>query len=181
MTAQLRLQAPRLDLRIPVADRDRLYDQLDNGEVDLAIAPILTGMAELCAEMFWRDRLVTLIGAHNRPKQPMTIEAYAAADRVVDAGHVRVQRDRRGASWSIRVSPRGLRRRIAVVPPSSSAVPHVVAATDLIATPPSKIVSDLQIPGLSVIPAPLPPVELSAISSGIRAPRTPRCARGCAT
>jgi DNA-binding transcriptional LysR family regulator len=28
LTTQLRLQAPRLDLRIQVADRDRLYDQL---------------------------------------------------------------------------------------------------------------------------------------------------------
>ena len=39
LTTQLRLQAPRLDLRIQVADRDRLYDQLANGEVDVAIAP----------------------------------------------------------------------------------------------------------------------------------------------
>jgi len=79
LTTQLRLQAPRLDLRIQVADRDRLYDQLANGEVDVAIAPILTGMPELCAEMLWRDRLVTLIGAKNQLKRPLTLEAYAAA------------------------------------------------------------------------------------------------------
>lgn len=163
LTTQLRLQAPRLDLRIQVADRDRLYDQLANGEVDVAIAPILTGMPELCAEMLWRDRLVTLIGAKNRLKRPLTLEAYAAADHVVDAGHVRVAPDGRGASLVDSIlAARGLRRRIAVVLPSSSAVPHVVAATDLIATLPSKIVSDLHIPGLSVIPAPLPPVEVSA-------------------
>ena len=145
LTTQLRLQAPRLDLRIQVADRDRLYDQLANGEVDVAIAPILTGMPELCAEMLWRDRLVTLIGAKNRLKQPLTLEAYAAADHVVDAGHVRVAPDGRGASLVDSIlAARGLRRRIAVVLPSSSAVPHVVAATDLIATLPSKIVSDLR-------------------------------------
>jgi DNA-binding transcriptional LysR family regulator len=93
----------------------------------------------------------------------MTIEAYAAADHVVDAGHVRVMPDGRGASLVDSIlAARGLRRRIAVILPSSSAVPHVVAATDLIATLPSKIVSDLHIPGLSVIPAPLPPVEVSA-------------------
>ena len=145
LTTQLRLQAPRLDLRIQVADRDRLYDQLANGEVDVAIAPILTGMPELCAEMLWRDRLVTLIGAKNRLKRPLTLEAYAAADHVVDAGHVRVAPDGRGASLVNSIlAARGLRRRIAVVLPSSSAVPHVVAATDLIATLPSKIVSDLR-------------------------------------
>ena len=38
----------------------------------------------------------------------------------------------------------------------------MVAATDLIATLPSKIVKDVQIPGLRIIPAPLPPVEVSA-------------------
>jgi DNA-binding transcriptional LysR family regulator len=120
-------------------------------------------MPELCAEMLWRDRLVTLIGAKNRLKQPLTLEAYAAADHVVDAGHVRVAPDGRGASLVDSIlAARGLRRRIAVVLPSSSAVPHVVAATDLIATLPSKIVSDLHIPGLSLIPAPLPPVEVSA-------------------
>jgi DNA-binding transcriptional LysR family regulator len=129
LTTQLRLQAPRLDLRIQVADRDRLYDQLANGEVDVAIAPILIGMPELCAEMLWRDRLVTLIGAKNRLKQPLTLEAYAAADHVVDAGHVRVAPDGRGASLVDSIlAARGLRRRIAVVLPSSSAVPHVVAA-----------------------------------------------------
>lgn len=163
LTTQLRLQAPGLDLRIQVADRDRLYDQLADGEIDLAIAPTLMGMPELCAETLWNDRLVTLVSADNRLPQPMTIEAFAAADHVVDAGHVRVGTDGRGASLVDSIlAARGLRRRIAVVLPSSSAIPHVVVATDLIATLPSKIVKDLEIPGLRVMPAPLPPVEVSA-------------------
>ena len=163
LTTQLRLQAPRLDLRIQVADRDRLYDQLADGKIDLAIAPTLMGMPELCAETLWHDRLVTLVSANNRLPQPMTIEVFAAADHVVDAGHVRVGTDGRGASLVDSIlAARGLRRRIVVVLPSSSGIPHVVAATDLIATLPSKIVKDLQIPGLRVIPPPLPPVEVSA-------------------
>jgi DNA-binding transcriptional LysR family regulator len=60
------------------------------------------------------------------------------------------------------LAARGLRRRIALVLPSSAAVPSVVAATDLIATLPSRIVKDLAaIPGLHFVPAPLPPVEVS--------------------
>ena len=98
LTTKLRREAPRLDLRIQVADRDRLYDQLADGEIDLAIAPILVGMPELCAETLWSDRLVTLVSAENRLPLPMTIEAFAAADHVVDAGHVRVAPDGRGAS-----------------------------------------------------------------------------------
>ena len=36
------------------------------GEVDLAIATILAGSAGSLAEPLWKDRLVTLLGAHNR-------------------------------------------------------------------------------------------------------------------
>ena len=154
-----RRDAPRLDSGSRAIERDRLHDQLADGEVDVAIAPILTGMPRT-------PRRNALAGPPRHPgrrptigcKLPMTLEAYAAADHVVDAGHVRVAPDGRGdrASWTSILAARGLRRRIAVVLPSSSAVPHVVAATDLIATLPSKIVSDLHISGLSVIPAPCP-------------------------
>jgi len=51
---------------------------------------------------------------------------------------------------------------VALVLPSSAGVPFVVATTDLIATLPSRIVNDLAaVPGVAVIPAPLPPVEVS--------------------
>jgi hypothetical protein len=57
---------------------------------------------------------------------------------------------------------RGLRRRIALILPSSAGVPSVVAATDLIATPPSRIIKDLSVvAGLRIVPAPLPLVEVS--------------------
>jgi DNA-binding transcriptional LysR family regulator len=107
--------------------------------------------------------LVTLVAASNPLPDPMTIEAFAAADHVVDAGHVRVSSDGHGASLVDTIlAARGLKRRIAVVMPSSSGVPQVVAATDLVATLPSRIVSDIvTVPGLRVAPAPLPPVEVS--------------------
>jgi len=60
------------------------------------------------------------------------------------------------------LAERGLRRRIAVVLPSSAGVPFVVAATDLIATLPSRIIKDLAtIPDVRVVPAPLPRIEVS--------------------
>jgi len=154
---------PRLDVRILVADRDRLYDQLAGGDLDLAIATNLSGGADLHSEPLWKDRLVTLLGPGNSLSRAMTIEDFAAADHVVDAGHVRVSADGRCASLVDTIlSARGLRRRIAMVLPNSSGVPHVVAATDLIATLPSRIVRDLPpIAGLRVVPAPLPPVEVS--------------------
>jgi DNA-binding transcriptional LysR family regulator len=163
LASRLRRDAPQLDLRIQAADCDRLYDQLATGQLDLAIAPSLVGNPDLRAEALWKDRLVTLVGACNPLPEPMTIEAFAAANHVVDAGHVRVLPDGNGASLVDTIlAARGLRRRIAMVLPHSAGLPHVVAATDLVATLPSRIVKNLAaIPGLRVVPAPLPPVEVS--------------------
>ncbi len=163
LTARLRRDAPRLDLRIQVADRDRLHDQLAAGDLDLAIAPNLAATPDLRVEALWKDRLVTLVGANNPAPQPMTLEAFAAADHVVDAGHVRVSPDGQGASLVDTIlAARGLRRRIAVVLPSSAGVPYVVAATDLVGTLPSRIIKDVAaVPGLRIAPTPLPPVEVS--------------------
>lgn len=93
----------------------------------------------------------------------MTLESFAKADHAVDAGHVQVDANGNGASLVNSIlAARGLHRRIAVVLPSSAALPFVVAKTDLIATLPSRIFKDLAtIPGLKVVPAPLPPVEVS--------------------
>ena len=49
-----------------------------------------------------------------------------------------------------------------MVLPSSAGLPLVVAKTDLIATLPSRIFKDLAaVPGLRVVPAPLPAVAVS--------------------
>jgi DNA-binding transcriptional LysR family regulator len=136
LVAALRRDAPGLDIQVRAIERHRLHDQLATGELDLAIAPPLVGMRDLCAEPLWMDHLVTLIGADNPMTLPMTLESILAE--------------------------RGLRRRIAVVLPSSAGVPFVVAATDLIATLPNRIIKDLTtIPDVRVVPAPLPRVEVS--------------------
>lgn len=163
LVARLRRDAPGLDVQICAIERLRLRDQLATGELDLAIAPVLARIPELRAEPLWKDHLVTLIRADNPLPLPMTLEAFAAATHVVDAGHVQVAPDGQGSSLVDTIlAARGLRRRIAVVLPSSAGVPFVVAATDLIATLPARIVRDLSaVPGLRVLPAPLPPVEVS--------------------
>jgi DNA-binding transcriptional LysR family regulator len=102
------------------------------------------------------------------------------ADPGKDAGHVQVERDGRPTSLVDAIlAARGLRRRVALVLPSAADIPFVVASTDLIATLPSRIVNDLTaIPGLTVIPAPLPPVGSARICSGIPVRKTRRCGRG---
>lgn len=163
LVARVRRDAPELDLRIQAIERHRLHDQLAAGDLDVAIAPIVAGTRDLCAEPLWNDRLVTLMGPENRLPSPLTLESFAAATHVVDAGHVLVGSDGQGTSLVDSIlAARGLRRRIAVVLPSSAGVPYVVWSTDLIATLPSRVVRDMtSLPGLRVEPAPLPPVEVS--------------------
>jgi DNA-binding transcriptional LysR family regulator len=163
LVARLRRDAPRLRLHFQSIERHRLNDQLTTGEIDLAIAPILAGAADLCAEPLWRDRLVTLVGKNNPLRLPMTLDSFAEAEHAVDAGHVRIDANGAGASLVDAIlAARGLHRRIAVVLPSAAGLPSVVAKTDLIATLPSRIFNDLAaVPGLTVVPTPLPPVEVS--------------------
>jgi len=163
LVAAVRRDAPGLDLQIRTIERQRLHEQLAAGELDLAIAPPLPGIRELRADPLWKDRLVTLIGQNNPLPVPMTLDVYAAAAHVVDAGHVQVAPDGQGISLVDSIlAARGLRRRIAVVLPSSAGVPFVVAATDLIATLPSRIARDIAVvPDVRVVPAPLPQVEVS--------------------
>ena len=163
LVARLRGDAPGLDLHFQPIERHRLCDQLAAGELDLAIAPILAGAFDLHAEPLWRDRLVTLIGANNPLQLPMTLDSFAGADHAVDAGHVRVDGNGKVVSLVDTIlAARGLQRRIAVVLPSAAGLPFVVAKTDLIATLPSRIFKDLAAdPHLRVVPAPLPPLEVS--------------------
>jgi DNA-binding transcriptional LysR family regulator len=159
----LRRHVPGIDLHVRASDCSQLHEQLAAGEIDIAFAPRGTRTAEICAEPLWNDRLVTLLGEDNPLREPMTIESYAAAAHLVDAGHVQVSADGVGASVVDAIlAARGLRRRIALVLPNSAGIPFVVAATDLIATLPSRIVKGLApMSNVRTLTPPLPDVEVS--------------------
>jgi DNA-binding transcriptional LysR family regulator len=159
----LRQRTPGIDLHVRAIDRLHLQEQLAAGEIDVALAPLGAKGSEISAEPLWSDRLVTLVGENNPLQEGMTIEAFAAGGHLVDAGHVQVSADGIGTSVVDAIlAARGLRRRIVVVLPSSTGVPFVVAATDLIATLPSRIVKGLApLPGVRVLTSPLPDVEVS--------------------
>jgi DNA-binding transcriptional LysR family regulator len=163
LIGHLRHYAPGVDLHVRPSDCACLRDQLIAGDIDLAIAPRGTKTSVIRAEPLWKDRLVILAGLGNELADPMTIEAYAAAPHLVDAAHVHVSPDGVGTSVVDAIlAARGLRRRIAVVLPSSAGIPFVVAATDLIATLPSRIVKGLApLPDIRVLTPPLQDVEVS--------------------
>lgn len=159
----LRQHAPLVDLQVRTNDCSHLHEQLAAGEIDIAFAPLSGKIAELSAEPLWNDRLVTLVGVNHPLREPMSIEAYAAAAHLVDAGHVQMSPDGVGTSVVDAIlAARGLRRRIALVLPNSTGIPFVVAATDLIATLPSRIVKGfLPMCDVRTLKPPLPDLEVS--------------------
>jgi DNA-binding transcriptional LysR family regulator len=163
LVERLRRHAPGIDLQVRANDCSSLHEQLASGQIDIAFAPLGNRTRELCAEPLWNDRLVTLVGRDNPLREPMTIESYAAAAHLVDAGHVQVSSDGVGTSVVDAIlAARGLRRRIVLVLPNAAGVPFVVAATDLIATLPSRIVEGLaSVSNVRVLNPPLPAVEVS--------------------
>ena len=129
-------------------------------------APTTTGtMAEaaLVLPLSSVARLVMLVGKDNPLPEPMTIESYAAAAHLVEAGHVQVSPEGVGTSVVDAIlAARGLRRHIALVLPNSAGIPFIVAATDLIATLPSRIVKGLlPMSNVRILSPPLPEVEVS--------------------
>ena len=163
LVRHLRQQAPAVDLQVRANDCSHLREQLASGEVDIAFAPLGRKTAELCAEPLWNDRLVTLVGDDNPLPEPMSIETYAAAAHLVEAGHVQVSPEGVGTSVVDAIlAARGLRRHIALVLPNSAGIPFIVAATDLIATLPSRIVKGLlPMSNVRMLTPPLPEVEVS--------------------
>jgi DNA-binding transcriptional LysR family regulator len=163
LVRHLRQHAPDVDLQVRATDCSHLREQLAAGDIDIAFAPLGSRTAELHAEPLWNDRLVTLLANDNPLQDPITIESYAAAAHLVDAGHVQVSADGVGSSVVDAIlAARGLRRRIALVLPNSAGIPFVVAATDLIATLPSRIVKGLvPMSNVRMLTPPLPGVEVS--------------------
>ncbi len=163
LIAHVRRYAPGVDLQMRAGDCACLDDQMVAGDIDLAIAPRGTKAVTIRCEPLWKDRLVTLAGPGNVLSDRMTIEAYAAEPHVVDAGHVQVAPDGVGTSVVDAIlAASGLHRRIALVLPNSAGIPFVVAATDLIATLPSRILKGLAaVPDIRLLTPPLPDVEVS--------------------
>jgi DNA-binding transcriptional LysR family regulator len=162
LITKVRKEAPRLHLHIKANDRSHLYAGLEAGDLDLAIGPAGAAKEGIRTVPLWKDRLVTLAALENPVLQSLTIETFAAAAHVVDAGHVQIGANGEAASVVDAIlAASGLRRQIAAVLPNTAGIPFVVAATDLIATLPSRIVRDLDMPAnVRVLPAPFPAVEV---------------------
>ena len=167
---RIRDEAPGVDVRITSIDDRRLPDQLETGEVDVAITPLIEqigseaagdGAPGLLRRTLLRDRFACLIRANhpifegNRRGRPskgdsLSLEAYT------ELSHVMVSPSGEGPGLVDQaLAQRGLVRRIALKIPHFYSALAIVARSDLILTAPAAL-SRLVSENLSVVTLPAP-------------------------
>ncbi|MFL5266792.1 MAG: LysR family transcriptional regulator [Stellaceae bacterium] len=127
-------QAARATLRLTPLTGANAAEQLDRGAIDVAIAHLNTLPTHIESILLLRDPFVVVTRrGHPIAGQTLSIEAYAALNHIL----VSPRGDTSGALDRILVDF-GLRRRIALLVATYLALPVALAASDLVATVPSR-------------------------------------------
>ena len=131
-------QAPKATLRLLSMHGGDAAEQLERGAIDVAVAHLRAMPPAIETTLLFRDPFVVAARkghpiTQGSTKSPLTVEAYAAQDHVL----VSPRGDPSGALDRILVDY-GQRRRVALLVATYLAVPAALAASDLIATLPSR-------------------------------------------
>ena len=127
-------QAARATLRLKPLTGVDAAEQLDRGAIDVAVARLGTLPTHVESILLLRDPFVVVARrGHPIAGQNLSIEAYAALNHIL----VSPRGDTSGALDRILVDF-GLRRRIALLVATYLALPVALAASDLVATVPSR-------------------------------------------
>jgi DNA-binding transcriptional LysR family regulator len=127
-------QAARATLRLTPLTGVDAAEQLDRGAIDVAIAHLVALPTHIESILLLRDPFVVVARrGHPIAGQDLSIEAYAALNHIL----VSPRGDTSGALDRILVDF-GLRRRVALLVATYLALPAALAASDLVATVPSR-------------------------------------------
>jgi DNA-binding transcriptional LysR family regulator len=127
-------RASRATLRVLPLNGSEAAEQLERGVIDVAVAHLRTMPPAITAKQLFRDPFVVVARkGHPITEAPLTVEAYAACDHAL----VSPRGDTSGALDRVLVDY-GQRRRVALLVATYLAVPAALAASDLIATIPSR-------------------------------------------
>jgi DNA-binding transcriptional LysR family regulator len=130
LIAALQRAAPGVDLRFRFVEKDQLFERMDSGEIDLALAVMGEPPQRFRAEPVLMDTFVCLARVgHPLEGEPLTVEAFARQRHAL----VTERGDEVGALDAL-LAAQGLTRRVAVTIPQVSLLPAILQDTDLIAT-----------------------------------------------
>jgi DNA-binding transcriptional LysR family regulator len=139
LAAAFSAAAPKATLRLLSLHGADAAEQLERGQIDVAVAHLRARPPTIETRLLFRDPFVVVarqghtIARRTADAGPLTLEAYAAADHLL----VSPRGDATGALDRILVDF-GLKRRVALVVATYLAVPAALASSDLIATVPSR-------------------------------------------
>jgi DNA-binding transcriptional LysR family regulator len=127
-------EAPKAILRLLPLNGADAAEQLERGAIDVAVAHLRGLPPTIETTLLFRDPFVVVARkGHPITQAPLTVEAYAAEDHVL----VSPRGDTSGALDRVLLDF-GLRRRVALLVATYLAVPAALAASDLVATLPSR-------------------------------------------
>ncbi|WP_228747767.1 LysR family transcriptional regulator [Bradyrhizobium sp. BR 10289] len=156
---RIRAMAPLAQLRCVPTSHEHLEDALESGEIDLAIGyfPDLVGPNIVTQDLF--DHPFTCIVRRDHPVigNTLSLEQFLAAEHIVVN-----QQGRSQEIFERRVRELKLQRRVVLHLPHFMSVPHMVAASDMIATVPFSLGAWYAESGLKLLPPPvsIPLIEL---------------------
>lgn len=154
IVARLRREAPAADLRVARLDRATIYEQLDNGSVDIAIGGHLTAPKRMRVTPLHEESFVCIADKQHPGLRgrKLTLDRYVALPHALfvpsDDGSARGVIDASLARL-------GRKRRVACTFAHIVALPHAVVGTDLIATLARR--AALRLAGHALSLRPLPP------------------------
>ncbi|HZK90087.1 MAG TPA: LysR family transcriptional regulator [Stellaceae bacterium] len=152
-------EAPKATLRLLPLNGREAAEQLERGAIDVAVAHLRAMPPAIETTLLFRDPFVVVARkGHPITRAPLTVEAYAAQNHVL----VSPRGDTSGALDRLLVDY-GQRRRVALLVATYLAIPAALAASDLIATVPSRAAS-LIAAHAELVTLPLP-VDFSATIS----------------
>ena len=137
LVADVRAQAPWVDLRCVSVSPSAIVDGLDRGEIDFALGGFIDVAAERVARtLLFSDRFVG-VARRDHPRvhaRRMSLDDFTALPHVLMSagGPARGDVDQT-------LSALGLERRIAVTVPNLHALPYVVEESDIIGVLPGRL------------------------------------------
>jgi DNA-binding transcriptional LysR family regulator len=146
-------EAPRATLRLLPLNGAEAADQLERGAIDVAVAHLRALPTPIESQMLLRDPFVVVLrkGHPLAAAGALSIEAYAAQRHIL----VSPRGDTTGAIDRILVDL-GLRRRISLLVATYLALPAALAASDLVATVPSRTARQIALTAeIEILPLPI--------------------------
>lgn len=133
--ARLQQVAPSVELEVVQVAMDRLVDDLASGRLDAAVGNLPAIRAHTRSSLLFLERYACLLAReHPRIGEALTLEAFVAARHVMVASAFSGHRLLDDA-----LAERGVAREIAVRIPHFTALPRLIAQSELLVTLPARV------------------------------------------